>query len=392
MRAVVAAVRSFAGPAVCAVLLGGCAFGEPKPTTGVTLTGATLHGNIYSSFEGNTEYWWRYGGTPAYGSETPHRTIAIDDESAHPVAEPVTGLSPNTTYHFQLCARDGEESPPRTNCSSDATFSTASAIGPSRIAFSASQTAGLGIHTMTPTGGSRTAIPGGSGFELDPDWSPTAAKLVFEAFVGTTTVLTTMDRDGSDRMSITGLSGPFVTAPAWSPDGTKVAYETQSDVHVIGSGGGEPANLTDSPGFDGYPTWSPNGAKIAFVSDRDGREQIYVMDADGTDQVNVSQSAVRDSSPSWSPDGTRIVFHSAGADDNTDVWVMDANGANRKRLTTAAAYDGDPDWSPDNRKVAFTSTRDGDSEIWVMDADGSDQVNLTSNSESDALASWSAVP
>ena len=37
----------------------------------------------------------------------------------HPVSEPVTALSPNTTYHFQLCARDAEESPPRTNCSTD---------------------------------------------------------------------------------------------------------------------------------------------------------------------------------------------------------------------------------------------------------------------------------
>ena len=74
-------------------------------------------------------------GRPRDGSETPHRTIAIHDESADPVSEPLSGLAPNTTYHVQLCARDGEESPPRTNCSKDETFSTLSAIGSSRIAF-----------------------------------------------------------------------------------------------------------------------------------------------------------------------------------------------------------------------------------------------------------------
>ena len=162
MRPVVAAFRPVALVIVCAVVLGGCAFGEALSTTGVSQTGATLRGNIYSSFDGNTEYWWRYGGTPAYGSETPHRTIAIHDESAHPVSEPVTGLSPNTTYHFQLCARDAEESPPRKNCSKDGTFSTASAIGASRIAFTSTQ-GSIDIYTTPPSGGTPTKVPGGGG-------------------------------------------------------------------------------------------------------------------------------------------------------------------------------------------------------------------------------------
>ena len=171
MRAVIAVARPVAFVIACAVLLGGCAFGEPLSTTGVSQTGATLRGNIYSSFDGNTEYWWRYGGTPAYGSETPHRTIAIDDESAHPVSEPLTGLSPNTTYHFQLCARDGEESPPRTNCSTDQTFSTASAIGTSRIAFTFHAERAADLH-HDPEGERRRRSRTRRRLELDPDWSP----------------------------------------------------------------------------------------------------------------------------------------------------------------------------------------------------------------------------
>src|SRR5215211_1649420 len=133
MSAVVASIRPVA--LIFTALLAGCAVGAPSPTTGVSQTGATLRGNVYSSFDGNTEYWWIYGGSPAYGQSTPHRTIAIHDEDPHPVSEPLTGLAPNTTYHFQLCARDAEESPPRTNCSVDQTFSTTSAIGGSRIAY-----------------------------------------------------------------------------------------------------------------------------------------------------------------------------------------------------------------------------------------------------------------
>ena len=99
----------------CLLVLGltACAVGEPLETSDVTDTGATLHGNVYSNLDGDTEYWWRYGVTEAYDSETPHGTIAISDEEPHPVSEPVTGLTADTTYHFQFCVKDAQESPPQ---------------------------------------------------------------------------------------------------------------------------------------------------------------------------------------------------------------------------------------------------------------------------------------
>ncbi|HSK95293.1 MAG TPA: hypothetical protein VK891_01640, partial [Euzebyales bacterium] len=117
--------RSLAAALVCASLvLSACAVGEPRPPSGVSATGATLNANVYSDFEGDTEYWFEYGQSTAYGSQTPHRTVFIDDDQAHPVSEPVTGLSPGSTYHWRVCARDGQEQPPRTNCSVDQTLTT----------------------------------------------------------------------------------------------------------------------------------------------------------------------------------------------------------------------------------------------------------------------------
>ena len=109
----------------------GCALGEPLPPTSVTETSATLNANVYSDFEGNTEYWFSYGESTAYGNETTHRTVFTDDDSAHPVSEPVSGLAPGTTHHWRVCARDGQENPPRTVCSADQTFTTSqSTSGP----------------------------------------------------------------------------------------------------------------------------------------------------------------------------------------------------------------------------------------------------------------------
>ena len=115
-----------------AVAASGCALGDPKPTTYISDTGATLNAEVYSSFAGGTEFWWRYGETTAYGSETPHRTVAIADDEPHPVSQPVAGLEADTTYHFQICVEDGEEDPPRVVCNSDQTFTTGATTGRSR--------------------------------------------------------------------------------------------------------------------------------------------------------------------------------------------------------------------------------------------------------------------
>jgi TolB protein len=60
------------------------------------------------------------------------------------------------------------------------------------------------------------------------------------------------------------------------------------------------ATLTDNPAWDGKPAWSPDGTKIAFVSDRDGNGDIYVMNADGSNVIRLTNEGYN-FEPSWSP-------------------------------------------------------------------------------------------
>jgi TolB protein len=60
-------------------------------------------------------------------------------------------------------------------------------------------------------------------------------------------------------------------------------------------------NLTNSAGNDDQPAWSPDGTKLAFRSDRDGNSEIYVMNSDGSDAIRLTNDPADDGSPAWRP-------------------------------------------------------------------------------------------
>jgi TolB protein len=89
--------------------------------------------------------------------------------------------------------------------------------------------------------------------------------------------------------------------PAWSPDGTRIAYTKNGDIFVINADGSGQTRLTDHPAGDWGPRWSPDGNKIVFTTDRDGNKEIYVMNPDGSNQVNLTNSADDEWQPTWAP-------------------------------------------------------------------------------------------
>ena len=110
--------------------------------------------------------------------------------------------------------------------------------------------------------------------------------------------------------------------------------------------------LTDIVGaYDSAGNWSPDGSRIAFESDRDGDMDIYVMAADGHAplvQLTGTDPAeqAHDEGPAWSPDGRQLVFTSGPDNLHGDIHVMDADGTDVRRLTDTDARDESPDWQP----------------------------------------------
>ncbi len=116
---------------------------------------------------------------------------------------------------------------------------------------------------------------------------------------------------------------------------------------------GEEFQLTDDPAEDLAPAWSPDGTRIAFESLRDGNGEIYVMNADGSEQVNLTQNPAPDHAPAWSPDGAWIAFESL-RDGSKDIYIMKADGAEQIRLTSGFGLNLAPHWAADNQGIVFT--------------------------------------
>ena len=174
-------------------------------------------------------------------------------------------------------------------------------------------------------------------------WSPDGTQLVLSLY--SRTFGGAIFVSSSDGSSITEILGN-ARSPDWSSQDRIVAVKGSGRLITFDPDGGNPVMM----GIRGHdPAWSPDGTRIAFMCRRLPHADVCIVNADGTGLVNLTNSSQVDWTPSWSPDGSRIVWsRSKTLSTQGNLRRMRADGSASARIThtnTLLIDEYEPDWT-----------------------------------------------
>jgi dipeptidyl aminopeptidase/acylaminoacyl peptidase len=224
----------------------------------------------------------------------------------------------------------------------------------------------------------------------EPAWSPDGERIAFRTDSLGPCHIWIASADSAGKVT----SGDVHDGtPSWSPDGHRIAFSRRFgrdvSICVVADTGGAVTRLTADPArHDWAPTWSPDGREVAFVGSTGMLRGIWIAPVEGGPARCLHSGSGRDADPDWSPDGTSVAFASAETG-GSDIWIAPVAGGSPRRITTDPAYDVHPSWSPDGQRLAFSSSRTGREDIWIVGVSDGSLTRLTTDPVSDSEPDWS---
>ena len=159
------------------------------------------------------------------------------------------------------------------------------------------------------------------------------------------------------------VSPTQLAGPCGDPRGT-LAFASyrdgESEIYSMNSDGSDLTRITEVEDRVSKPAWSPDGTSIAYIATVGNQYvEIFTMSADGSNQTRLTENWSVDTEPAWAPTSGNIAFSTSrdsyldiedgmtyGLIYDFEIYVMDAYGACQVRLTNDHKFDGFPDWRP----------------------------------------------
>jgi TolB protein len=202
-------------------------------------------------------------------------------------------------------------------------------------------------------------------------------------------MLQVADADGFNPRTIAESPEPIM-APAWSPDGSKIAYVSfhtkRSEIYVQTLANGQRESVSSYHGINGAPAFSPDGGSLALTLSKDGSPDIYVLNLASRNLSRLTTSMGIDTEPSWSADGSSVVYTSDQGG-KPQLYLIPSSGGKSTRLTFQGDYNARGRFSADGKSLAMVTGNGGGYRIAVMDM-ASRTVNVLTDGNLDDAPSF----
>lgn len=280
---------------------------------------------------------------------------------------------------------------------------TEAPIIPCTITFESNRDGNREIYFMAPDGSDTVNLTNDPADDFSPAISADGSQIAFvsnrDAGEEGGQFIYVMNADGSDVRKLT--FNHWSDSPDWSHDGSQITYAGDDDIFIINAdGSGEPINLTNDEVKDTLPAWSPDGTKIAWSSGGDGQWNLFIMDADGSNKKQLTNNG-QVYGANWTIDG-RLLTNWGWQDQQEfchncvvtadGMEIVDAGGKGTLvNFVPFVTIDGQP------AELAAVDNFEGNPEIYILSDKLPDTlgigvgiVNLTNNPAEDINADWPA--